>query len=247
MTISWAVVAAARRAPRGRCRASRAAAATRPTRTRTQMHNDQRQAPPLRVGGVLGGSAPYPEPSPLRQGRVTGLRNPTTPTLLARERRRGRPPGTRLSPLQQGGGRGACLSSTQERAKASALAHLAPRGPGWSSAGPNLARGLGSSSGGGLPPRSLRRGRRSSAPRTTIYRHRAKDFTSAQQPTLQPPGQSSDWLTPAPPYGRRPAPVPSPLSLASRPAVESAEHRFRSVRDLPSPWAVVGRTYGWRP
>ena len=125
----------------------------------------------------------------------------------------GRPPGTRLSPLQQGGGRGACLSSTQERAKASALAHLAPRGPGWSPAGPNLARGLGSSSGGGLPPRSLRRGRRSSAPRATIYRHRAIDFTSAQRPALQPPGQSSDWLTPAPPYGRRPAPVPSPLSL----------------------------------
>ena len=181
MTISWAVVAAARRAPRGRCRASRAAAATRPIARAPKCTTTNAKHRHFVWGGVLGGSAPYPEPSPLRQGRVTGLRNPTTPTLLARERRRGRPPGTRLSPLQQGGGRGACLSSTQERAKASALAHLAPRGPGWSSAGPNLARGLGSSSGGGLPPRSLRRGRRSSAPRATIYRHRAKDFTSVQR------------------------------------------------------------------
>ena len=30
---------------------------------------------------------------------------------------------------------------------------------------------------------------------------------------LIPASQAYDWLTPAPPYGRRPAPVPSPLSL----------------------------------
>ena len=126
MTISWAVVAAARRAPRGRCRASRAAAATRPIARAPKCTTTNAKHRHFVWGGVLGGSPPYPEPSPLRLGRVTGLRNPTTPTLLARKRRRGRPPGTRLSPLQQGGGRGACLSSTQERAKASALAHLAP-------------------------------------------------------------------------------------------------------------------------
>ena len=43
-----------------------------------------------------------------------------------------------------------------------------------------------------------------------------------------------------------PRPVPSPLRLRLLPAVESGTP-FRSVHDFPSPWAVVGRTYGWRP